>query len=38
MGAHGVAAHDPGDVTTHLAAALTADRPTLIHLLSGRNH
>jgi len=38
MGAHGVAAHDPGDVTTHLAAALTADRPTLIHLPSGRNH
>ena len=37
MGAHGVAAQHPGDVTTHLAAALAADRPTLIHLPLGRN-
>jgi thiamine pyrophosphate-dependent acetolactate synthase large subunit-like protein len=37
MGAHGVAVADPADVTPHLAAALAADRPTLIHLPLGRN-
>jgi acetolactate synthase-1/2/3 large subunit len=32
MGAHGVRTTDPGSLTAHVAAALSADRPTLIHL------